>query len=182
MEQLDRKSINLYSFLIAYIMNILFVDLTDLLNSQYYTNMYEQLFDNNSIKYDYKTSINSNIDKFKISMLNMIVTHTNCKLVISTDTDHSLEEIKDIFNNYEFKGNILDVTPKNSKLKNRGDEIQFWMSFNNSIKKYAILNSNKEIFGDFINVLDDEMFFKINPKQGITLLHANKIINYFNKK
>jgi len=97
----------------------------------------------------------SDIDIIFIKRLNQIINKTNAKVVISsswrksnrTKLGLSIDELKAVFKNKEFKGEIIDFTPhlyrtKNGICQDRIDEIQYWLDHNLNVKNFVILDDS----------------------------------------
>jgi hypothetical protein len=159
-------------------MNIIFLDIDGVLNCQdYYTS---DRFDRENSTYPL-----SEIDPFRIELLNYIIENTGAKVVISSAWRHNrtIDEMRNIMNECGFKGEIIDFTPSSScGMCLRGNEIHKWIQDNDNMlgKKYHQFRSYV-IIDDDSDMLywQKENFFHCDSHSGLTPNMAYKIVNFF---
>lgn len=90
---------------------------------------------------------------------------------------HSIDEIKEIFNTYQFKYSslITSITPiLNTPQKIRGNEIELFIN-NNNVDKYIIIDDNSDMLETQLPNL-----LQTNFLEGLTFKDCIKILNHFN--
>ena len=159
-------------------MNIIFLDIDGVLNCQDYYR---------SDRYNRENSTYplSEIDPFRIELLNDIVNQTGAKVVLSSSWRHNrtIEEMMGILNECGFKGEIIDFTPcSRCSMCFRGNEIQKWIENNKEL-----LGKPYHQFNTYVIIDDDSdmlywqrnNFYHCDGYSGLTPNMAYKIINFF---
>jgi hypothetical protein len=160
-------------------MKIIFLDIDGVLNHEaFYKERYEKRNDGNVIEHPY-----NEIDSKCVANLNMLITDTNAKVVISSTWRHSgLSYCEDVLSYHGFMGDIIDVTPS-SPTRFRGLEILDWIKNNEELIGEPHYN-----FTEYV-ILDDDSdmlywqrnnFLLIDRFVGLTMgdvFRAKKILN-----
>ena len=174
---------------------ILFLDFDGVLNDSSHYNIPKELFDSHNSRafresrnyiydmlkeYDSKElclQAISDLEYDKVMLLNRIVRDTDCKIVFSTSWRNSGTKLLALYLSivgFRYPLNCIDCTPR---LKDRGQEINKWLSENACIK-YAILDD--EMF-DILDYHNKECMFKTDgANSGLTEEIANDIIKFLN--
>jgi len=118
------------------------------------------------------------LSKNCISKLNTIVEQTEkLRIVISScwRMGRSVEVLRHILKNGGFKYSnfIIDTTLFGVELSTRGDEIKEWLSRNNRVNKFVIIDDNS----DMAPYMD--RLVQTNGKMGITDNDVNEVVNLF---
>lgn len=159
-------------------MNIIFLDIDGVMNCEdfYHSSRYIR---------DIKSYPISEIDPFRVEILNDIIQKTNAKIVISSSWRHgrTIEEMRNIMNEVGFKGEIIDFTPSCScRMCVRGNEIHRWIQDNEKLigkgyhqfNSYAILDDDSDML-----YWQRNNFFHCDAYSGLTPNIAYKMINFF---
>lgn len=121
-------------------------------------------------------------DPESIKNFNKIIDETNAKIVITSTWRRSgLESMKKLFKMRGLKGEIIDITPistLNDLYFCRGEEIEYWLTYNGISEKFVVLDDNS--LGE--NYDKWKGFFQTKMENGITEEIKNKVINYLNEK
>lgn len=159
-------------------MNIIFLDIDGVLNCQDY-------YSSDRYNRENSTYPLSEIDPFRIKMLNEIIEKTNAKIVISSSWRHgrTIEEMRNIMNEVGFKGEIIDFTPTcRCGMCKRGNEIHKWIEDNKELlgkhyhqfKSYVIIDDDSDML-----YWQKDNFFLCDSFSGLTPNIAYKITNFF---
>ena len=158
-------------------MNILFLDVDGVLNSDEYYNYIRPVRKN--LKFP-----DSKIDPDAVNLLNYIVAKTDCEIVVSSAWRYgkTLDALVRLFHEMGIEKDIFDMTKWDvNTLKGvtpRGDEIQGWLDENKEIvTKYAILD-------DSYAMSDEQLPYTVftDDKVGLTEENAEEIIRILNSK
>lgn len=110
------------------------------------------------------------IEKGKMAIVQSIVDKTGCKVVLSSSwrlpPSEMLQHVKSHIE-------LIDVTPDNSGLTDRGCEILQWLRVRDDISVYAILDDNSDFH-------KDQPLFKTDWSTGITQEIADSVIAHLN--
>jgi hypothetical protein len=157
-------------------MNIIFLDIDGVLNCEdFYKNRGEET----------RNYPLCEIDPFRIELLNNIITEVDVKIVISSSWRHNgpIEELRNIFTEVGFKGDIIDFTPTSRcSMCMRGNEIHKWIKDNEKLlgkpyhqyKSYVIIDDDSDML-----YWQKDNFFHTDAYSGLTPNMAYQIINFF---
>ena len=149
-------------------MNICFLDLDGVLNSQIYymSDRFKKGDSNSMLEYHL-----NQIDPVAIGFLNEFVEETDCKIVLSSTWRHTAFEDRVLYH-AGFKGDVIDVTPS---LRGtgivRGNEILRWIQDNKELLGYYHSDyKSYVIFDDDSDMLlwQKDNFFQTDPYSGLT--------------
>lgn len=163
-------------------MKIIFLDIDGVLNHQAY---YE------SDRWDKNGGRDSDIDPKCVEYLNMIISDTGAKVVISSTwrIGRTVEQLQEALNKKGFKGEIVGFTPrlafKDIASIPRGVEIDLWLKENCKLfekciryweyKEYVILDDDSDML-----LCQKDNFINVDSFVGMTLgtvFRAIKILN-----
>lgn len=151
-------------------MNICFLDLDGVLNSQSYY-MSEEFQKGKGSGHSMMDYTLNQIDSNSIDILNKFVKETDCKVVLSSSWRHTAFDNRILY--YKgFNGDVIDVTPtlRGSGLV-RGNEIHKWICDNKDLLGYHYFNfKTYVIFDDDNDMLLQQAphFFQTDTYSGIT--------------
>lgn len=160
-------------------MNILFLDIDGVLNSDFW---YKKQPPNSTSN----NSLAQHLDKQAIALLNKIVRKTQAKIVLSTTwrLHYSLETLQTILENCGFIGELIGKTPDLVSLHSsfvRGNEILQWCKDNE-----AVIGGKYQNFKSYV-ILDDKddmlywqrkNFFQIDRYAGLTPSKVSAVIRF----
>ena len=158
-------------------MKIIFLDVDGVLNSKLW---FEKLYQSKKIEKGVKKKLIDRIDPNAIQLLNILISNTGAKVVISSSVRkfHTTEKIQYNLNLKGFIGEIIGATPilKFTGLKNynysvpRGNEIKAWLEINKGIlgdkiskTKYVILDDDNDML-----LWQRENYIWVDPFCGLT--------------
>ena len=149
-------------------MNIIFLDIDGVLR----TNKSDQYWSEVTRKPIPKSIFDRYFDKQSISILNEIIHYTNVKVVITSTwrTQHTLDELRQIFKIRGFHGEIVDKT---NILDNRGEEIQEWLD-THDVNKYVVIDDSIK---DILVHINAKRIVKCETNTGLTSDLFEKIVN-----
>ncbi len=118
------------------------------------------------------------IDSNAVALLNEIVEHTNCKIVISSTWRilWDLEKIQEVLKRHGFGGEIIGKTDNHVILPvgvlkyERGYEIDQWLSQHPETSRFAILDDNS----DMAHLIDQ--LIQTTIAKGLEPKHVRKVI------
>ena len=185
-------------------MKIIFLDIDGVLNCELWYKQRFNLLDRQDVTGNYPLY---EFAPFLMDRLNQIIEATKAKVVISSTwrIGRTSQELQDILNAVNFKGEIIDTTPhfyaqgkQDDKKINysvpRGCEIDWWLTNKANFQR---INWSKKIQEDYLNksnienyiILDDdsdmlysqkEHFIKTDVYHGLTQDNVNQAIKVLN--
>lgn len=175
-------------------MKVIFLDIDGVLNT---SETYEKV--NNKFK---RTGIlDAAIDEFRLAYLKNIIEKTNAKIVLSASCRNSFvkknnkiipisdkgEKIYNLLNSYGIE--IYDITPSNYDPQNREITVTEWLSNNDGIDNFIIIDDEPNMFKDLLDrliktskVKDDEMLINVDDCVGLCEEHIPIAINMLKTK
>jgi diphthamide synthase subunit DPH2 len=137
-------------------MNIIFLDIDGVLNSELYysSNRYKEIEDfTNRIEEQAE-----DVDPLAVSFLNELINKTNAKIVISSTwrNNNTIEQLQEILRQRGFTGEIIGLTPRLLNKDDcilRGNEILCWIKNNKQLlgqeyynfKSYVIFDDDSDM-------------------------------------
>lgn len=166
-------------------MNIIFLDIDGVLNSQnYFIENHKDILlfskaysnkDNNELEYLIKRQI-MDIDYNKLQLLKEIIYETNAKIVISSSWRNLY--IYPLIEDYLINKGLPIIGTTPYIRGKRGEEIRTYLKENPEIKNFIILDD--EIFKDF-NELENYLIKTDFYNEGLEESHANEAIKILKK-
>jgi len=154
-------------------MKILFLDFDGVLNSIDNMEANHFLWKNNP-QHKSKDFFGDLFDQRCINWLHYIILKTNCKLVISsTWRVIGLNNIKNMWKARDLPGEIYSSTPVLSNA-HRGNEIAEWLSKNEYITSYCIVDDENDM-------IENQSFVQTDPIYGLNKGSSSQIITILNK-
>jgi hypothetical protein len=165
---------------------IIFLDIDGVLNSYKYWDSkefqdYHKLVES-SKNYKEVISQTKEIDPEAVEVLNKIIELTKAKIVVSSTWRSRMDEVHEALNGRNFKGEIIDRTPKGCYDCLRGNEILKWMKDNQKIigdystyKNYVILDDDSDML-----YWQRNNFIQINTKEGLSEKHIEQCVKILN--
>jgi hypothetical protein len=154
-------------------MKILFLDINGVLSPVHWERLLFKMWKSSRGKIKSKDDFGKFFFNQNVDALNKIIEETGCTIVISsTWRKMGIDKLREMWSTRNIPGVISGITPFIS-YRNRGVEIQSYLSDTDDIGKYAIVD-NKDIEGH------DDSFVKTNEYYGLTMEDADKIINILN--
>jgi hypothetical protein len=146
---------------------VLFLDIDGVLNNQ-------KFFMRRDPRAD---GLTRNIDPEQVKIVNRINQETGCHIVVSSSWRASgLKTIIEAFNSLGSAFPIVDSTPWSRYYKiTRGEEIKAWLLANPQVKRYAILDDDRDMLPDQL-----PNFFHCKSLIGLTDGIANRVIKCLN--
>jgi len=175
-------------------MKVIFLDIDGVLNTNETIDIVDNYYRETGIKKIY-------IDEFRIEYLRKIVEMTDAKIVLSSSLRWRFKKVGDkciartkyaveFINIFEKYGLFLyDVIPKIENAS-RQDEIRLWLSYNDSVDNFVILDDESVSLMDFVGtnliVLNKlsigEMVRDMRDSTGLCERHVDEAINILNGK
>ena len=162
-------------------MTIIFLDVDGVLNNQKFLNgtkddIYTDDFTDRDV-------IDKQLDPENVKNLNKIISVSQCNVVLSSSWRKFIS-LKDFTwglvkhgMKKEFAKNFISKTPITGK---REEEINEWIKASKEkIDKYVVIDDSRDK-NDNLKGFDGK-WVKINPKKGLTLKKADKVINILTK-
>lgn len=85
------------------------------------------------------------LDPVAVDRLNQIIEQTGAHVVVSSSWrhGHDRERLQEILEARGFMGDVIDVTPDDSRL-DRGDEIALWLRDHPEVERYVVLDDDAD--------------------------------------
>lgn len=175
-------------------MKVIFLDVDGVLNT---SETYEKVYN----KFKRTGILDIYIDEFRLEYLKTIIEKTNAKIVLSASCRNSFvkennkiipisnkgEKIYNLLSSYGIE--IYDITPSNYNPKNREITIKEWLSNNDGIDSFIIIDDEPSMFNELLDrliqtskVKSDEMLINMDDCIGLCEEHIDKAIEMLNSK
>ena len=121
--------------------SVIFLDLDGVLNSHRYLYVTPKPWDG----MEYEGNEHLQLDPVAIDRLNQIIEATQAVVVVSSSWrhGHSRERLQEMLEARGFTGEVIDVTPDDSRL-DRGDEIALWLADHPDVERYVVLDDDAD--------------------------------------
>lgn len=153
-------------------MNILFLDIDGVLNSEQYAHKVGDEWDNNQI------------DPIAVARLNIITEITGASIVVSSSwrIGETLLSIQQLLKSFNIKANVVGLTKYLHS--DRAEEIWDWITDNKSIiDNYVILDDDRlEAKRDCSDPVLDQHFIRTSWLDGLQDKHIEMAVNILTKK
>ena len=155
-------------------MKIIFLDVDGVLNSDITSEKYG--FGGWFQETDPCTHMNVLWGQDLVDNLKYIVEQTDAKIVISSTwrLSHSLDKFKEMFTIYGWTD--VPIIDKTKSLKNRGLEVNEWLSRHKDVESFVILDDNNWFLTE-----QQTMFVQTNLERGLTKEDAEKAIKILSR-
>ena len=175
-------------------MKVIFLDVDGVLNTSETYEVVAKIFKETGIE-------ELDIDTFRLEYLKKIIEKTNAKIVLSASCRNSFvkennkiipisekgEKIYNLLSSYGIE--IYDITPSNYDPKNREITVKEWLSNNDDIDSFIIIDDEPNMFNELLDrliktskVKDDEMLINMDDCVGLCEHHINIAINMLKSK
>ena len=175
-------------------MKIIFLDVDGVLNtSETYINMLN--------RYNKTKQVDIDIDEFRLEYLKTILDNTDAKVVLSSSWRGGFikqnnkvvprsckgKKLYNLLTKYNIE--LYDLTPNIYSDINREAQINYWLSSNNDIDNFIIIDDEPNLYNCLINKLiktskvkDNEMLMYMDDCIGLCEEHINQAIDMLNTK
>lgn len=155
-------------------MKVIFLDIDGVLNTNDYISSLMYICNENNNYFD---EFGYKFDPRAVNWLRYIINSTNAKIVISSSWRLNGKIVMcKMWEKRNLPGTVIGVTPYLSKLRSRGEEINYWLKdTKENIESYCIIDD------DNFDILQRDNLVQTDSKFGLTCQKSIEAINILNQ-
>lgn len=114
------------------------------------------------------------ISEEMVGRVNRIIEETGAEVVVSSTWRklHDLDELQKFLDKNGFVGELMDKTPPNFGMTERGDIIQLWLDEHPFVEEFVVIDDDTDM-----TAIPDENFINTDTTVGITNEHVEEAID-----